>query len=147
MKGKVNKMKYHRYVTLALILAIPVSMPRIIIAIVNKEPVYLIIDKITFLFWFIGMWVFFHKKYVLGLVIMVSTCSIFFVWAILFFKVASIDVFTILPQFFLVWFTIDSCFKIWLEQKKLRKDQSLPANKKRKRISKENKYEKESQKI
>ena len=132
MKRKANKMKHHRYVTLALILAIPVSMPRIIIAIMNKEPVYLIIDKITFLFWFIGMWFFFHKKYVLGLVIMVSTCSIFFVWAILFFKVASIDVFTILPQFFLVWFTIDSCFKIWLERKKLRKDQSLPENKKKK---------------
>lgn len=124
-------MKYHRYVTLALILAIPVSIPQIIIAIMNKGPVYLIIDKSAFLFWFIGMWNFFHEKRGLGLTVMVSSCCIFFVWAILFFKVVSISIFVIIRIFLIMCFTIKTCFSVWLEWKNSHKNTDVPTRKKK----------------
>lgn len=126
---KENKMKLHRDVTLALILALLIDMPRIIIVITNKEPVYLIIDKIIFICWFIGMWSFFHEKRALGLAVMISTCSIFLVWIILFFKIVSISIFTIVKIFLLICFTSKASVSVWIARKNSYNDKTTTSKK------------------
>ncbi len=102
--------KSYRYETIALVAAIIICMPRILITLMNNGSVYSIIDNITFIFWFIGLWCFYHQGKKRGLMIMIVSYTVFFIWVVYFFKGVSISLFTIFEMICLLWIPIGLFF-------------------------------------